>query len=196
MKLKKIASLMLAGVMAVSMLAGCSNGTKPENPAEEPVDNTIASYLNDAQKDNEVKAEFAYDADLEAMMEKALDVYGTQATVTNIRQQIKDSMDDVDVWGNKLSDLYANSAVTSKNTYAYLLVKDDVTSKTDEALMKEIAKDISFEDLMDELDASDGYKYTYTNTGKVAMVKSEDKAGSVHRYVAVVVTVTSTSAAA
>ena len=32
-------------------------------------------------------------------MEKALDVYGTQATVTNIRQQIKDSMDSVDVWG-------------------------------------------------------------------------------------------------
>ena len=28
MKLKKIASLMLAGVMAISMLAGCSNGTK------------------------------------------------------------------------------------------------------------------------------------------------------------------------
>ncbi len=196
MKLKKIASLMLAGVMAVSMLAGCSTGTKPEEPTEDPVDTSIASYLNDAQEDNDVKAKFTYDADLEAMMEKALDVYGTQATVTNIRQQIKDSMDSVDVWGNQLSDLYANTAATSKNTYAYLYVKDDTTSKTDAALMKEIADGISFEDLMDELDANDGYKYTYTNNGKVAMVKSEDKTGSVHRYVAVVVTVTSTSAAA
>ena len=31
MKLKKIASLMLAGVMAVSMLAGCSNGNNGGN---------------------------------------------------------------------------------------------------------------------------------------------------------------------
>ncbi len=37
MKLKKIASLMLAGVMAVSMLAGCSTvSEKPEDPTEEP----------------------------------------------------------------------------------------------------------------------------------------------------------------
>ena len=36
MKLKKIASLMLAGVMAVSMLAGCSGNTANENPGSEP----------------------------------------------------------------------------------------------------------------------------------------------------------------
>ena len=38
MKLKKIASLMLAGVMAASMLAGCQNtNVKPEDP-EDPID--------------------------------------------------------------------------------------------------------------------------------------------------------------
>ena len=38
MKLKKIASLMLAGVMAVSMLAGCSNkgGASSEGQNDEP----------------------------------------------------------------------------------------------------------------------------------------------------------------
>ena len=39
MKLKKIASLMLAGIMAVSMLAGCKsgdNGQKPGNQDEDP----------------------------------------------------------------------------------------------------------------------------------------------------------------
>ena len=32
MKLKKIASLALAGIMAVSMLAGCKDGTSQEDP--------------------------------------------------------------------------------------------------------------------------------------------------------------------
>ena len=52
MKLKKIASLMLAGVMAVSMLAGCSdNGNTPDNNED---DNQIvttgnaATYATDA----------------------------------------------------------------------------------------------------------------------------------------------------
>ena len=38
MKLKKIASLMLAGIMAVSMLTACGNtvSEKPEDPTEEP----------------------------------------------------------------------------------------------------------------------------------------------------------------
>ena len=31
MKLKKIASLLLAGIMAVSMLAGCKTGTTPHD---------------------------------------------------------------------------------------------------------------------------------------------------------------------
>ena len=51
MKLKKIASLALAGIMAVSMLAGCngsssSNTTEPENPVV-PTTSGIAQYLND-----------------------------------------------------------------------------------------------------------------------------------------------------
>ena len=37
MKLKKIASLALAGIMAVSMLAGCKGGKKEEIlPAQDP----------------------------------------------------------------------------------------------------------------------------------------------------------------
>ena len=52
MKLKKIASLMLAGIMAVSMLAGCKGNTINENPgsssSEPTVQNSaIAEALND-----------------------------------------------------------------------------------------------------------------------------------------------------
>ena len=45
MKLKKIASLMLAGIMAVSMLAGCKSGTPNPNPGEgEGEGNTATGY--------------------------------------------------------------------------------------------------------------------------------------------------------
>ena len=51
MKLKKIASLMLAGIMAVSMLAGCKNGTTPDDDSSSsqvPVVSGVVGYANDA----------------------------------------------------------------------------------------------------------------------------------------------------
>ena len=50
MKLKKIASLMLAGVMAVSMLAGCSTAVDPE-PTPNP-DPTPAAGYSDVLAEN------------------------------------------------------------------------------------------------------------------------------------------------
>ena len=45
MKLKKIASLMLAGIMAVSMLTACGEGNPaPENPGEGENNNTASGY--------------------------------------------------------------------------------------------------------------------------------------------------------
>ena len=61
MKLKKIASLMLAGVMAVSMLAGCQNtNVKPEDPTDpDPTPATgysvdLGNALADVLKKNEL----------------------------------------------------------------------------------------------------------------------------------------------
>ena len=51
MKLKKIASLALAGIMAVSMLAGCKDGTNQEDPSSSsqvPTTANIVTYANDA----------------------------------------------------------------------------------------------------------------------------------------------------
>ena len=67
MKLKKIASLMLAGVMAVSMLAGCSgkgngNNGEPENPVV-PTTGVVA-YANDSLSADS-KEEFSYTASTE-----------------------------------------------------------------------------------------------------------------------------------
>ena len=51
MKLKKIASLALAGIMAVSMLAGCKDGTNQEEPSSSsqvPATTNAVTYANDA----------------------------------------------------------------------------------------------------------------------------------------------------
>ena len=44
MKLKKIASLMLAGIMAVSMLAGCKSGTPDPDDNGGASSNTTSSF--------------------------------------------------------------------------------------------------------------------------------------------------------
>ena len=58
MKLKKIASLMLAGIMAVSMLAGCKSGTtpntdptEPETPAASSFTDTVLGKTSEATRD-------------------------------------------------------------------------------------------------------------------------------------------------
>ena len=47
MKLKKIASLMLAGIMAVSMLAGCKSGDNGNSGEESPIVDPVASGVAD-----------------------------------------------------------------------------------------------------------------------------------------------------
>ncbi|HIZ58859.1 MAG TPA: hypothetical protein H9725_09895 [Candidatus Faecalibacterium gallistercoris] len=74
MKLKKIASLMLAGVMAVSMLAGCSNGTKPDDDKKDPVVNTglTGSVIAALDEDTTKNVTFSADSNLQAVLEKAV----------------------------------------------------------------------------------------------------------------------------
>ena len=73
MKLKKIASLMLAGVMAVSMLAGCSNGTKPDDDKKDPTVNTgmAGNVIAALDEDTTKNVEFTADSNLETVLNKA-----------------------------------------------------------------------------------------------------------------------------
>ena len=86
MKLKKIASLMLAGIMAVSMLAGCKSG----QPAPDPEENNggatagysaqLGDVVSDKVKDMEFVT-FADNADDQAALEDAV---GNLATFGNV----------------------------------------------------------------------------------------------------------------
>ena len=78
MKLKKIASLMLAGVMAVSMLAGCSNGTKPDDDKKDPTVNTgmAGDVIAALDEDTTKNVEFTADSNLEAVLNKVVSNVG------------------------------------------------------------------------------------------------------------------------
>ena len=78
MKLKKIASLMLAGVMAVSMLAGCqttSNGNdQPTQPEEPTTNNVVAAIQNGIDSHNpNLKVTVAGSSMLDQRMDKIFD---------------------------------------------------------------------------------------------------------------------------
>ena len=108
MKLKKIASLALAGIMAVSMLAGCKDGAKPENPVPEtPVTTDVVTYANDILKGNQ-KAVFEFENSDDfntALKSAATDsskftsqiikkyTYYTAQGVTELNEELADKLD-------------------------------------------------------------------------------------------------------
>ena len=87
MKLKKIASLMLAGVMAVSMLAGCQNANvDPEQPTDpiQPgtngvsaaVEARVAANLDKINDEIPEYVTFQDSSDLDANLEYAVEYAG------------------------------------------------------------------------------------------------------------------------
>ena len=82
MKLKKIASLMLAGIMAVSMLAACGEGTGNNNGGANseptaPTSTTTTDLYNKLDKDNQKNISPLADTDLDSALAAAVDRIGT-----------------------------------------------------------------------------------------------------------------------
>ena len=82
MKLNKVMALALSGLMAVSMLAGCSNGTPngEENNEGQNTTTNAVSVMNEAQD----TVEFAVNSNFEAVLNaaKAMVAYGDIKSLT------------------------------------------------------------------------------------------------------------------
>ncbi len=80
MKLKKIASLMLAGIMAVSMLAGCKDdgGSSTPNEPTEPVASGLSAMLADEMDKDLVEKDYIHfvDGTDEVALKSATEVIG------------------------------------------------------------------------------------------------------------------------
>ena len=92
MKLKKIASLMLAGIMAVSMLAGCGEGTtdpgNPDDPTVVPETGIVAAVNNGQDAANDVKINFTSSSSLDALLSNAVKAFGENSNNGNLTNRI------------------------------------------------------------------------------------------------------------
>ena len=98
MKLKKIASLMLAGVMAVSMLAGCS-GKGTDNKGEETVtaSTLTGKVISALDEDTTKKVAFSSSSVLDAAIAKAVQQVGVDDTISNdLLNQINSDISEKD----------------------------------------------------------------------------------------------------
>ena len=92
MKLKKIVSLAMAGVLAVSMLAGCNNGTgssssTTEQPAAKDLVSQVVAGLQDELNEYDAKVTVSADAELQKALENLAANVGTAKssyTYTNL----------------------------------------------------------------------------------------------------------------
>ena len=106
MKLKKIASLMLAGVMAVSMLAGCNTMSEtpeepqePETPATSSAADALYSELTGSAKE---MVTAVADADLDSALDNAVAKYwnyGSMMTGAPGEEVFKDDIERVNYQG-------------------------------------------------------------------------------------------------
>ena len=112
MKLKKIASLMLAGVMAVSMLAGCnttSNGndqpTQPEEPTT-PATGYSATFEGRLSDRGDANISMSDSSDLNAALKFAMDFVSDSKIASDYDQNWKDMVAFVSAIDTEKTDLH------------------------------------------------------------------------------------------
>ena len=211
MKLKKIASLALAGVMAVSMLAGCNtasnNNDEPENPDAIPSTSNSATVLHDNMKGDARKMTTpAANADLDSALKQVVDTYFNNEDYLGVLTgssvaQVK--YDNIAVNLEKALNAKSDIAVGLN----YLLNNDKTTiavelycveaSVSDTYALEQVADKIE-NDIAGLKDKSNNGEYSYAYTVSASIVTKpvtssivEGITGGV-KYIAVAVTQTPT----
>ena len=210
MKLKKIASLALAGVMAVSMLAGCSgNGSNGDNSnggntVVEPGTSSIVTAFNDGQdKDNKVKVTFSSDASLDAALQKAGKEVGSSADAGSVVEYVVnlmgkfycplDEFANADTRDREIVDKQSKTTigVVWLGSAGYWTEEDAINAAARDVddLIATLATDNKNSNRDDNV--GDKY-YTFDYTGTVSMVSVAQESGATYYYV--VFTITQTAA--
>ena len=108
MKLKKIASLMLAGVMAISMLAGCSNGGNTDEDKTET--NDLSAAVVAALSENTTKyVTFTANDDLADAITVLKAKYGTEGLANNFTIDNLNKVNSAYTTANSLSSVSINT---------------------------------------------------------------------------------------
>ena len=207
MKLKKIASLMLAGIMAVSMLTACGGKTtgneEEKPPVVDPVDTSFAASVNELLSDEQKAVlTFENDATLNSVLAKVAPTIDSKNLhpIFNLGGELVYSVDAMDM-RHLLGIDRTNSMVgydhlfhadaTSVTTAADIFVVDG--NYTEEGVAEFVAhfvgNAINGHRLPALSDKNIGRRYSYT--GSIACTKVTNLSGDFESYV-VAFTVTQT----
>ena len=193
MKLKKIASLALAGVMAVSMLAGCAGktGTTENEGTTVVAGSSIVTAFNDGQD----TVTFSSDSKMESAVAGAVKANGdattmdkiksyiqtltgltskTLATATTSNDDLTDGMTKTQWYGKA----YAGSSYWTEADAINAAVRD----------MKDVVKDLD-ENTRDGKKQGDTY-YEFSYTGTVALTSYVEVDGTTTYFVTYTITQT------
>ncbi len=192
MKLNKILALALSGVMAVSMLAGCSdNGGKDDNDVIVTPSTGAAATLNDEQEKDKVTFTDASSANLQkataSLTTAELEALGVNIAAEDpdgaIVSVLKDLSDEKFTNTYNVFQNYANT--DKKNTYSVVFGVSGAL--TMDAALEKIAADL--DDSLQLAAAYKGNTYVYTYTGTVSTVTATSVDGTVSGHY-IVLTIT------
>ncbi len=197
MKLKKIASLMLAGVMAVSMMTACSgksaDDTEEKPPVVDPVDDTFAASVNDLLSTEQKNViTFTNDATLNGVLAKVAPTIDSWNLMTfnmgaghvfvtdaqDMRHLLGIDRNNSMVFGRLFSD-----KATSVTKAADIFVVDG--SYTEEGVAEFVAKYVKhlIQNKNMPVVGEKGVPYRYAYTGSIACTKVTNLSGDFESYV-------------
>ena len=204
MKLKKIASLALAGIMAVSMLAGCSGktGSTEDNGSVVEANNTsaVTAFNNNQDEDNDVKVVFSADSKLDDLVAQAVRVLGKDAKwddksqddiqemIAKLTGKTSDNLFAEDTDNDDLAD-----GMTATKWYGMDLNSEIYWSETDAVNAAARAADAEIAKL--PVNTKEGKKdgakyYEYSYTGNVSVVAFQNLKGNTVYHVVYTITQT------
>lgn len=202
MKLKKIAALALAGVMAVSMLAACGDGSSSAPTTETPVASSLTEkVVAKLGKNVTDKVTFTADATLQSVLNKLVanegyagvstadvegsDLYGmdpTLATTTSVIPKVDLSSFDDDSDGAEPTFITAVQTTTAATED--LAVAQLANAIATEAVSEETVTTIAGLPDYSAANDTDKYYYTYEYTGDMAVAAVTDPTTAQTIYVA------------
>ncbi len=208
MKLNKVLALALSGVLAVSMLAGCSNSTadEPVVTPEEPTVSTssisadLADALND-RDDHPLRLTASTDDELDNALAAVIKKYGNDQNVANNAANYRLNNLNGTLY-TKLSKTLGNpenaikdmmNGVSPKNPKSALRLYAVNSSVSDEYIVELVEKNIGsvVDGLDDTIPAGDNVVFDCSYTVRAAIVEASVENSIVDigvKYVAVLVT--------
>ena len=218
MKLKKIASLMLAGIMAVSMLTACggktvNDGENNDGTVVAPTSSIVTAVNNGQSATNRVKIDFTADTTLDAALTKAVKSIGDYNNAAGLRiEMIRLTANDLinhQTFYTGDTDVNFGTAVNPNDdpwknidgtVIEGMMAMPLMNVMSDKAAAEKAAAKI-INEVVAQLDDTTyvegangtvaGEKYCdFSYTGTVSMVSSVENDGTVNYYFAFVITQT------